>query len=412
MTEIRNEKPHGQKGPDLTGLITREEALSRLFSAWNVQTGTEEVSVADACGRTLAVDLFAKYDQPVVRASGMDGIAVKSADFAEGMPDTSGWVYGADYIRADTGDDFDDAFDSVIAIEKVTMLPGGGVKLADDVDFKPGMNVQPCGSNIKKGTQVGKAGTVLSPAHLAALVLGGHSCIQVRKKPVIAFIPSGSELVPAGSELKRGQNFDSNSIMVKAMLEKLGAEVVLHPIVKDDLQEIAAALDSVIDSSDVVILNAGTSKGSEDYCVQYLEKNGNMLFHGVRSVPGRPMSITIFKDKPVINMSGPAVGALNGCFWLMVPVIERMLSMRRHLVIPTAEVMLSAEMGLPPVMSVFTGLDLSEDEEGNVTAAPIPARGPGARGRSAALMADAYYLSSIGEKPHQAGEKIKVYLAD
>lgn len=412
MTEIREQRPREHRGPDITGLITKEEALERLFSVWNAQTGIEEIDVADACGRTLAGDFFAKYDQPVVRASGMDGIAVRSADFADGMPDTSKWVYGEDYIRADTGDDFDDAFDSVIAIENVTILPEGGVQLAEDVDFKPGMNVQPCGSNIKKGAQVGKAGTVLSPAHLAALVLGGYSRVQVRKKPVISFIPSGSELVPAGSELKRGQNFDSNSIMVKALLEKMGAEVILHPIIKDDPEQIAGALDAVIGSSDIVILNAGTSKGSEDYCVQYLEKNGSMLFHGVRSVPGRPMSITMLKDKPVINMSGPAVGALNGCYWLMVPVLERMLGMRRHMVIPEAEVTLASELGFPPVMSMFSGLDLSENENGELIATPIAGRGPGARGRSAALMADAYYMSPIGGKPHQAGEKIKVILAD
>lgn len=410
MTE--NNIPVKQKGPDITGLITRKEAISRLFSVWNVQTGIEEIDIIDACGRTLAEDLYALYDQPVVRASGMDGIAVKSADFADGVPDTSKWTYGTDYVRADTGDDFDDAFDSVIAIEKVKLLPGGGVELAADVEFKPGMNVQPCGSNIKKGTQVGKAGTVLAPAHLAALVLGGHSKVKVRKKPVVAFIPTGSELVPAGSELKRGQNFDSNSIMVKTLLEKMGAEVTLHTIIRDDPEQVKNALNSVILTSDVVILNAGTSKGSEDYCVQFLEKNGNMLFHGVRSVPGRPMSITIYKEKPVINMSGPAVGALNGCIWLMVPVLGRLLGTRKPILVPTALVTLTKELGFPPVMSTFSGLEITEDENGELLAEPIISRGPGSKGRSGALMADAYYLSSIGEKPHAAGEKIKVFLAD
>ena len=403
---------HGGPGPDLTGMITREEAIEKLFAVWNVQTGTEEIDVIDACGRTLSEDMYAKYDQPVVRASAMDGVAVKSAAFENRMPDTSGWVYGEDYIRADTGDDFDDAFDSVIAIEKVKILPEGGLEIAEDVDFRPGMNVQPQGSNIKKGSQIGKAGTVLAPAHLAALVAGGYGRVNVKKKPVIAFIPSGSELVPAGSELMRGQNFDSNSIMVKAMLEKFGAEVRLHPIIKDDKAQVKDALDSMIEDADVVILNAGTSKGSEDFCVQYLEENGNMLFHGVRSVPGRPMSITIYKGKPVINMSGPAVGALNGCLWLMAPVIGRMLGTRKPIHIPTAQVTLTDELGFPPFMSVFSGLELSEDEEGNLLAEPIAMRGSKAKGRSAALSADAYYLSSIGEHPHQAGEKITVILAE
>ena len=403
--------PHGHKGPDLTGMLSKEEVIEKLFGVWNVQTGVEEIDVIDAAGRTLAQDYFAMYNQPVVRASGMDGVAVKSAAFADGMPDTSKWVLGVDYVRADTGDDFDDAYDSVIAIENVTLLPEGGIKISEDVEFKPGMNVQPCGANIKQGTQVGRAGTVLAPAHLAALVLGGYGKINVYKKPVIAFIPSGSELIPAGETLQRGQNFDSNSIMVKSMLEKMGAQVRLHPIIKDKKSEVAGALDEMIEEADVVILNAGTSKGSEDFCVMYLQEHGNMLFHGVKSVPGRPMSITIYKDKPVINMSGPAVGALNGCLWLMAPVIDRMLAHKKPMYIPTAEVTLTDELGFPPFMSVFSGLELGQDEEGNLIATPIPGRGPKARGMSAPLMADAYYMSSLGEHPHQAGEKIRVILA-
>ena len=403
--------PHGHKAPDLSGLISKEEAIAKLFAVWNRQTEIEEVDVIDAAGRTLAQDYFALYNQPVVRASGMDGVAVKSEAFEGGMPDTSKWVLGVDYVRADTGDDFDDAYDSVIAIENVTMLPEGGIKFADDLEFKPGMNVQPCGANIKEGTQVGKAGTVLAPAHLAALVLGGYGKVNVYKKPVIAFIPSGSELISAGETLQRGQNFDSNSIMVKACLEKMGAEVKLHPIVKDKKTEVAAALDEMLEAADVVILNAGTSKGSEDFCVQYLEENGNMLFHGVKSVPGRPMSITIYKDKPVINMSGPAVGALNGCMWLMAPVIDRMLSHKEPLYIPTAEVTLTGELGFPPFMSVFSGLEITRSEDGTLMAEPIPGRGPKSKGMSAALMADAYYMSGLGEHPHQAGEKVTVILA-
>ena len=167
MTEMQKKDHHEHKGPDISGLITKEEAISRLFSVWNVQMPAEEIDIIDACGRTLAEDYYAMYDQPVVRASAMDGIAVKSEAFKDGMPDTSCWVYGVDFIRADTGDDFDDAFDSVIAIEKAKILTEGGVELAEDLEFKPGMNVQPCGSNISKGSRVGKEGTVLSPAHLA-----------------------------------------------------------------------------------------------------------------------------------------------------------------------------------------------------------------------------------------------------
>lgn len=398
---------HGKKKPELKDHVSREEAIEKLFAVWDMRTDIESVHVSEACTRTLAEDIFALYDQPVVRASAMDGVAVRSADFANGMPDTSKWQPGTDYVRADTGDDFDDAFDSVIRIENVKILENGGIKIAEDEEFYAGMNVMPRGNNIKKGTQVAKEGDILTPAALAAIILAGHGDVKVRKKPVFAFIPTGSELVPAGSVLARGQNFDSNSIMVKTTLERMGAEVVLHPIIKDDPAAVKAALDKMIDEADVVILNAGTSKGSEDYCVTYLEKNGKMLFHGVRAVPGRPMSITIYKDKPVINMSGPSVGALNGCYWFLPAVIDRMLGHTEPMYLPQAEVILKDDLSFAPFFSTFCGLMLSKGEDGMLYAQPMPKSMP----RSAALVADAFYLSKQGEEPKSAGDRIKVFLA-
>ena len=124
----------------------------------------------------------------------MDGIAVRSADFAEGMPDTSSWEPGKDYIRADTGDDFDDRFDAVIAIENVTFLPDGGLQLSPDTKVTKGSNVKPCGADVKKGTLLAQAGKRLTALDLAAIGMGGADCVTVRKKPVVAFVPTGSEL--------------------------------------------------------------------------------------------------------------------------------------------------------------------------------------------------------------------------
>lgn len=412
MDKQKEQVNRGGRGPlNLADHISKDEAVKKLIDAWHPVAEKEDVHIADALGRTLCDDLFAIYDQPVVRASQMDGIAVRSADFAKGRPDTLSWKFGKDFIRADTGDDFDDAFDAVIQIEKAKILPEGGVQIDEDVEVTPGLNVSPAGSNIKKGTQVGRAGKVITPLDIAAIILGGYDTVTVYRKPCIAFIPTGSELVPAGSKLQRGQNFDSNSAMVNAMLTRMGAEVILHPIIRDDKKEIAAALEKLLQVSDVVILNAGTSKGEEDYCFQYLKENGNMLFHGVKAVPGRPMSITMIADKPVINMSGPAVAAYNGCIWLMTKVIDRMLCHTEEMYLPSAEAVLTKEFGGPPFMSAFSSFDLSLDEEGTLVATPVPGRGPGSRGMSAGLMADAHYITEIGEQPHQAGDRIKVLLA-
>lgn len=103
--------------------------------------------------------------------------------------------------------------------------------------------------------------------------------MAVRRRPRVAFVPTGSELVPVGSPLGRGQNFDTNSLMAAQLLREMGAEPVISPILRDELPLLRQKLEELLKEADVVILNAGTSKGGEDYCAALLEENG-ALFHG------------------------------------------------------------------------------------------------------------------------------------
>lgn len=221
----------------MQGFPSREEALADFFAAWEppaASTATELVSLDEAIGRVTARDLVSANTLPVVRASACDGIAVRSAAFADGRPDTSTWELGRDFVRADTGDDFPDAYDAVIMIEKAAIQPDGSVVLDDDVQVEPGTNVRQAGDTIKAGTPLMKAGLPIRPTDLAALAMGGITLVPVRRKPRIAFIPTGSELVPAGIAPRRGQNVDTNSLMVKHMLIEYGADPLVFPIVHDD----------------------------------------------------------------------------------------------------------------------------------------------------------------------------------
>ena len=101
---------------------------------------------------------------------------------------------------------------------------------------------------------------------LTALGMGGWGQVPVVRRPKVAFLPTGSELVPAGAELRRGQNFDTNSVMAAQLLREMGAEPVLGPILRDDPETLKTALDALLDQADIVLLNAGTSKGGEDCC--------------------------------------------------------------------------------------------------------------------------------------------------
>ena len=180
--------------------LSRKRALEVIISCRVPAQKNETVSLEAALDCVLAEDLYSRYSLPVVRSSTMDGIGVDSALFQQGVPDTTHWRLGRDYVRADTGDDFDDRFDAAIPVEAVTFLKGGGVKLAPDTEVSPGMRVRPAGESVARGDLLLRAGTCLRPFNLAAAAVGGHTKLAVVKKPVVAFLPTGSELVPPGVE--------------------------------------------------------------------------------------------------------------------------------------------------------------------------------------------------------------------
>ncbi len=398
--------------PDLKDLIPKEEALSRILSAWMPTREMETVPLSEAAGRVLFEDQYANYNLPVVRASQMDGIAVKSAQFTEGIPDSSGWKYGEDYVRADTGDDFPDAFDTVIAIENVTLLENGGVILPEKINASKGFNVKPQGANVRKGSLVCPGGRLLSARELAAIAMGGIDSVPVVRRPRVAFLPTGSELVSVGTPLERGQNFDTNSILVGQLLQEMGAEAILHPIVKDDRKSLRAAMEELLPLCDILLVNAGTSKGGEDYCAGLLAEIGISLFHGVAAVPGRPISAAVAGDKLILNLAGPSFAAYYNMDWAVRPLICKALGM------PVPErtrvkAVLSQPLHLPPFFSIMISLRLKKAKDSALapyTAEPLSLRGSGAAGSAEALTADALYISALGEKSHSCGDVIEAEL--
>ena len=239
--------------------VTKQEFLDSLFKLWNPEPQIEIIPLSEARGRILAEDQFAKYDLPVFRASQMDGIAVRSADFADGTPDTSGWVHGKDYVRADTGDDFDDAFDAVIMIEQVELHEDRGpdIHLDPGQKIEPGTCVAPKGSRTAKGSLAAYGGFTIDGISAASMINGGITEVPVIKRPTVAYIPTGSELVPPGSVPQRGQNINSNAALVEDLLERFGAKPVLFDIVRDDRDMLSAALDKAIAEADIVLMIGG-----------------------------------------------------------------------------------------------------------------------------------------------------------
>jgi molybdopterin molybdotransferase/putative molybdopterin biosynthesis protein len=309
-------------------------------------------------------------------------------------------------VRADTGDDFDDAFDAVIMIEKAAIQPDGIVLLDEDVRVSAGSNVSPSGSTIEVGTPLLEPGVVIRPTDLAVLAMGGQSTVEVIRRPKVAFIPTGSELVSAGIKPCRGQNIDTNSLMVKHMLIEMHAEPLIFPLVKDDPERLSEALDAAIAHTDIIIINAGSAVGQEDFNVSLIEARGEIIHHYIAAVPGRPMMLAVVDGKPLINLPGPPIAAYYGTDWCVRSVVAHWYGIEaaKH---PTVQAYYKEEANSIAHMANLARVDLSVDEKGDYVATPFNFK---AGQMAQALASNAQRISPLGESHIAAGEPILVEL--
>lgn len=387
-------------------MITRVQALEKLFSSWCPQPQTEIIPMELACGRISAEPLRSQNSLPVVRASKADGFAVRSDCFKDGTPDTSGWELGIDYERADTGDDFDDRFDAVIRVEDASVSDDGTLKFSDDIKVGPGSMVSGAGSWIREDDFILDRNMCIRPCDMAVLAQGGIAEVKVFRKPVIAFIPTGSELIPAGQPPQRGQNIDANSILAQNMLNDMGAEVLCYPIVKDIEDELSAAISAALKAADIVIVNGGSSKGNEDYNAKLLKQKGRLICHGVRAVPGRPICIVLIDGKPGINIPGPMLAAYYCMDWCMRAVIAHYLDtfQKRK---PTVQAVLTSDLHTPIIMEMLCKMRVRKTEQG-YEADPITLKA--AAEMKFAGFPNGQFISQIGTELYPKGSVITVEL--
>lgn len=384
--------------------LSRAEITKLMIEAWQPEQKEECILLTEAEGRILSRDTVAVHSLPVFRSSAMDGIAVRSADFSDGkMPDTENWQYGTDYVRADTGDDFLDAFDTVIPIEEVELLENGVRITSDPAEIVKGKFVRPCGSMVKKDELIVPKGYCITPYRMASLATGGVKEVWVSKRPVVTFLPTGSELIPAGEIPARGQNIESNSLMVGSLVRGWGAEYRCMPIVRDQMTQLRDALTEAVEQSDIVLINGGSSKGSEDLSIPLLQEMGQVLQHYVRSAPGRPMSVSLVGQTLVINVPGPTLAAFAVCDWAVKPAVYCYQGYAEQNESETMAV-LEEDLNSPPFMEIYTRVILTK-KDGQWYAKPI--------GRSASMEEGAgkcngILVTELGRKGYKAGETVKI----
>ena len=267
------------------------------------------IPVGEALGRATAVPVAARWPSPRSDCAAMDGIAVRAADLAAApavrAADRPADVAGDGTVRLaagtfewiDTGDPMPDGADTVVMREWLLPQADGSVLVTPAVGGgsgpRPphatrGRNVRAAGEDFAAGEVLVPAGRRLRPGDLAAVAAAGHATVTVTRDPVVAIIPTGDEIRPVGTALRRGDIADTNSLMLAARCRQLGAVPVVSAVVPDDPDALAAELRRAAAEADLVLVIAGSSRGRGDHAAAVLAQVGGVAVAGVAVRPGHP----------------------------------------------------------------------------------------------------------------------------
>lgn len=345
--------------------IPLDEAWRKFIAAmdscgvWSELPG-EEVAVDEALGRVTAKPVWAQLSSPAYHASAMDGYAVRSVDTVgatETAPKRLKLNPDGQAAYVDTGDPLPSWADAVIMIENTQHIDeaDGGESIEIRAGVAPWTAVRPMGEDMVATELVLPANHLLKPVDLGALAGCGHGTVSVRRKPRVAVIPTGSELVTVEQAsrdgLKSGDIIEYNSLVLSAQVREWGGIPTRYPIVVDDYETIKATVLEAAANHDLVLVNAGSSAGSEDFTSTVVAELGSLLVHGVAVRPGHPVILGMVAgyNTPIIGAPGyPVSCALTGetfvepliSHWRGLPRQERprmVASITRKLLSPIGE---------------------------------------------------------------------------
>lgn len=382
------------------------EALEKYITALKpiVKPQTETIAVTDALGRITETAVFAKYCSPLFNAAAMDGVAVNS-DITKGASEANPVVLkqGEDYVIVDTGDPIRTPCDAVIMAEDLIEMEDGNLKIIEPA--APWQHVRPIGEDIVAGEMIIPSRHKIRPIDIGVLLAGGITKISVIKQPTVAIFPTGTEIIEPDQEPKEGDIIESNSRMFEAMARQNGANPTRFAPIADDYNRLKNAIDKAIDEYDMVIINAGSSAGTEDFTVHILRELGEVLVHGVAIKPGKPVILAIVKGKPVIGLPGYPVSAYINFENFVIPVLGLMngeMQAKSNMVEAVVSKRLVSSLKHKEYVRVKVG-----KVEDKLVASPL-ARGAGAA--MSLVRADGFCVIEQNSEGVEAGETVNVEL--
>ena len=366
-------------------LTNADEALKIWLTAWSIKEPKQiSLPLTDVSGRVLAENVVAMNDLPCFDRSAMDGYAVRYEDSIGASQSNlvKLAVVETDDITVGqakqvwTGNPIPKGADAVVMLEN-TEHDGSTITIRSALT--PYINVIRHGEDVKKGQLVAKKGTRLNPYNIGLVAALGYSTLKVYQKPVIAFIATGNEIVAVGTQANKHQIFDSNKLMLSAMCQELGADIIDFGIVKDNTDEITEKINFALKIADALITTGGTSVGGLDLVPDAVNRIGNpgIIVHGIALRPAMPTGVAILHNKPVMLLSGNPVASIIGFEVFGRPAICRLLGLNEVERRPILKAILSRKvpgvLGRKTYVRVLVKLCMGE-----LVVEPVSAKGPSA----------------------------------
>ncbi len=407
--------------------IPLPQALQRLQAAledaglWRM-LGSEELPLDETLvGRVTAEAVWARLSSPHYHSAAMDGFALRAEDIAGAMPTRPVVLdVGSQAIYVDTGDPLPGWANAVMPVEQVEALDESGIPSSDiraplkirlRTALPPWSHVRTMGEDIVASQLVLPAGQLLRPVDLGAAAASGYTQLKVARQPLVAILPTGSELVEVGSQPKSGEIIETNSIVLAAQVQQWGGLARRYPITADHLDDIRARVTQAAAECDLILLNAGSSAGSEDFSAQVVEELGELLVHGVAVRPGHPVILGMVRREadggrvPLIGVPGyPVSAALTGEIFVE-PLLARWLG-RQPRQPEEISATLTRKVTSPPGDDDYLRVVVGRVGE-RLLAAPL-ARGAGVI--TSLVRADGLAILPRGTQGMEAGTTVKVRL--
>jgi molybdopterin molybdotransferase len=313
-------------------MMSVDEAVAMIAARIAPVAETQVVPLAEADGRVLAEALIARSPLPRFANSAVDGYAVRSADLPSGAEETFAVIdrvaAGASAqapltqraaVRIFTGAPMPQGADTVFMQEDVRVLPDGQVVLPSGLDV--GANVRLPGEDIAVGTAALSPGRRLRPQDIALAAALGATELKVRRRPRVAVFSTGDELALPGAAPGPAQLFDSNRVMLLAMLKRLGCEVSDLGILRDEPASLAPALREAARGHDLVLTSGGVSTGEEDHVKAAVEGIGSLVLWRMAIKPGRPVAMGVIEGAPFIGLPGNPAASFVTFVYVVRPAI-------------------------------------------------------------------------------------------